>query len=75
MFPESVKVKWYKETTSGITSFEAKFKYQGKKYSVAFSEDGVFEDIEFIVKWKSLNTELKYRLLGLLSDYENIKIK
>jgi len=40
------KIKWYKETGINKTSFEAKTKYKGQKYSIEFSENGFFEDIE-----------------------------
>lgn len=40
------KVKWYREITSGKTSFEAKFKDGGHRYSVEFSVSGVVEDVE-----------------------------
>jgi hypothetical protein len=45
-FLNTRKVKWYQETTSGIKSFEAKFKLNRKKYSVEFSETGLIEDVE-----------------------------
>ncbi len=75
VFPNNAKVKWYRETTSGKTSYEAKFKYFNKNYSVEFSESGDFEDIEFLVNWKALNSNVKGQLLTLLSDFDKIKIK
>ena len=75
VFPSLSKVKWYKESTSGKTSYEAKFKYQSKKYSVEFSETGAFEDIEFLVNWKSLDENLRDRLINLLTGFEKIKVR
>lgn len=75
VFRRPKQLKWYKETTSGITSYEAKFKQDGKKFSVEFSESGAFEDIEFIVRWKSLDNELRETLLQGMSGFEKIKVK
>ena len=75
VFPKDKKTKWFKESTSGKTSYEAKFKYLGQKYSVEFSESGVFEDIEFLVNWKSLDRTIQDQLLSLLSEFDKIKIK
>ncbi len=53
------KVKWYRETTSGKLSFEAKFKHLRKRYSVEFSPDGNVEDVEQLIRWKKLDSEIK----------------
>lgn len=58
----SPKINWYLEITSGRKSYEAKYKKEEKKYSVEFSTDGSVEDIEFIVKWNQLETEVKSML-------------
>jgi hypothetical protein len=50
----SSKIKWFKETGLNTTSFEAKTKYKGKKYSIEFSNDGTLEDVEIIVNKKKL---------------------
>ena len=44
--PVTRKIKWYRETGLNRTSFEAKFKLNGAKYSVEFDTTGVVEDVE-----------------------------
>ncbi|SDD84470.1 hypothetical protein SAMN05421636_10288 [Pricia antarctica] len=43
------RIRFYRETDGTKTSYEAKFKKDRLKYSVEFSEDGVLEDIEFLI--------------------------
>ena len=38
------RLKFYKETDGEKQSFEVKFKYKRKRYSLEFSEDGNIED-------------------------------
>lgn len=40
------KIKWYKEFSSNGYSFEAKTRKSHDKYSIEFSENGDFEDLE-----------------------------
>ena len=40
------KVKWYYEENFEGNSIEAKFKYDGRRYSVEFDTSGVLQDIE-----------------------------
>ena len=40
------KIKYYTEVDEENKSFEAKFKNEGFRYSVEFSENGILEDIE-----------------------------
>lgn len=47
--PDS-KTKWYKEYGKDQISFEAKTTKAGKKFSIEFSADGAFEDIETTIK-------------------------
>ncbi|WP_304232461.1 hypothetical protein [Jiulongibacter sediminis] len=54
LLPDS-RLKWFKETGLSTQSFEAKTKYQRKKYSVEFSLDGKLEDVEVEVKSKELS--------------------
>jgi hypothetical protein len=70
------KVKWYKEIGINSNSFEAKTKYKGKKYSVEFSEEGFFEDIEIEIELSeipslTLNSISKY----LAENYSKYKIE
>lgn len=52
--PFDKKIKWYKEFGLNSTSFEAKTKYHGRRYSIEFNNDGILEDIEVQTKWKEL---------------------
>ena len=62
VFPETAKVKWYAEETTGKRSFEAKLKHDGQKLSVEFSESGEIEDIESEINWKEMPEELQQNL-------------
>ncbi len=44
------RIRFYKETDSIKTSYEAKFKKDRLKYSVEFNEEGVLEDIELLIR-------------------------
>lgn len=44
------KIKFYRETDSSKTSYEAKFKVDRLHYSVEFDEKGQLEDIEILIK-------------------------
>lgn len=44
------KLKWYRETSGSGTTYEAKFKWNGRRHSVEFDSSGTIEDIELI--WK-----------------------
>lgn len=50
LFVESMKlpgrIKWFRETGYDKISFEGKTKNKGRRFSIEFSEDGTFEDIE-----------------------------
>lgn len=48
------KIKWYKEIGKINISYEAKTKYNGKRYSIEFSEDGTFEDVEIEIAPKDI---------------------
>ncbi len=53
--PKTVKrLKLYKEIDGEKISYEAKFKYKKNRYSLELDTNGTIEDIEMIVKEKSL---------------------
>ena len=52
------RLKFYKETDGEKHSFEAKFKYQGQRYSLEFSESGSVEDIEVETKLKAISAKI-----------------
>ena len=53
------KIKWYLEQGINQTTIEAKFKHNGKKYSVEFDSIGNIEDIEVEISWKDLEVGVK----------------
>jgi len=72
---EVTKIKWYQEQQVEGISYEAKYKLNGRHYSVEFSQDGVLEDAEIELKWMEVpqpaaeamkahfdNTYLRYRV-------------
>lgn len=59
------KVKWYRETGLKSISFEAKTKYKGKDYSIEFSEDGSFEDVEIKIE----SSEVPSTTFDIISKY------
>lgn len=76
------RIRFYKETDSAKTSYEAKFKKDRLWYSVEFSEQGVLEDIEILIKpidipedsFAKINAYLagyflKYRIRRLQQQY------
>lgn len=70
------KVKWYKELSINKTSFEAKSKWQGKKISIEFSENGQFEDLEIgVTKNQMPATTLRKITVQLDTLYDSHRIK
>ncbi|WP_162340238.1 hypothetical protein [Cyclobacterium salsum] len=56
------KVKWFREETSGKSSYEAKFNWEEADYSVEFDLSGTVEDIEIIKNWENLSSNLRQNL-------------
>ena len=52
------RVRFYEEYDGKHHSFECKFKYAGKRYSVEFSNEGVLEDIEIRIKKNELDKKV-----------------
>lgn len=84
-FVESIgfdsKVRWYKEIGYDRVSFEAKTKHRGKRYSVEFSSDGIFEDIEIEITASEIPGETFARINEYLTaefqsySFEKIQIQ
>lgn len=53
------KQRFFKELSADKISYEAKFKYDKKYFSIEFSETGVLEDVEVNIKEQSIPTELR----------------
>lgn len=75
--PKKVKkVKYYKEQDSAKISYESKLKYNGKKYSIEFSEEGLLEDVEITIKQKEISPKtLKNINEYLHTKYDSFRIK
>jgi small nuclear ribonucleoprotein (snRNP)-like protein len=70
------KIKWYREEGIEDTSFEAKTKHNGKLHSVEFSENGILEDVEVLIKWKLLPIDLQEKITNHLADkYDKFSIE
>jgi hypothetical protein len=73
-FPNTRKVKWYQETTSGVKSFEAKFKLNSNKYSVEFSENGLIEDVEILREIDRIEEPYLSNLKDAFGQIEKFKL-
>ena len=56
------RLRFYKETDGQKQSFEVKFKYNSKRYSLEFSTDGNIEDLEVIAKFKTIEDSIKSKV-------------
>lgn len=69
------KVKWYEETGISSKSYEAKFKLNGKRFSVEFDSAGSLEDIEVLMRFRDLETNVKRSISAHLdSVYDRTRI-
>lgn len=66
---DAKRIRFYKETDSTKTSYEAKFKKDRLWYSVEFSENGTLEDIEILIKPVDIPNDSFSRMETYLSDY------
>ncbi len=74
-FPNS-KIKWFYEETSGKKSYEAKLEWDDRDHSIEFDTNGILEDVEIKVSWKSLSEDTKQQLSEVLhKEDENYKIR
>lgn len=75
VFKDVKKVKWYVEESESKKSFEAKFRYLNRHFSVEFDTTGKIEDVEEKIEWELLNDDLKKNLSFYLeSNYTKYKI-
>ena len=72
-------IKWYKEESLTATTYEAKTKRNGQKYSIEFDSTGLIEDIEIQIKWVSIGEAVRASMDQALSraykKYRLIKIQ
>jgi len=57
-FAEGKRIKYYKEFDGDKTSYEGKFKKNGRRYSMEFSESGNLEDVEIEIHRKEIEKKL-----------------
>lgn len=70
------KVKWFVEESNEGKTFEAKVVHNKYKYSIEFTEQGKFIDLEKEVKFKSLETKVTSIIHENLSkEFSKFKIK
>jgi hypothetical protein len=70
------KIRWYKEIGINRVSYEAKTRYNGEKYSIKFSEDGTFEDMEIEMPYKDIPDEAHKPIEEfLLSEFGSYSIE
>jgi len=61
------KVKWFEEIGYDKTSYEAKTKRDGKKFSIEFSAEGVFEDVEIEIETNGIPKNTYSRITDYLT--------
>lgn len=72
------RIRWYKEEGLEATSIEGKIKNRqtGNKYSIEFSPDGTFEDVEIEIDWKEIPRLLRDSICtNLTRSFEKFKIE
>lgn len=68
--------KLYLETGSSDTTYEAKFKYELRKYSVKFYKNGQWMDTEKVIHEDEMTPEVKQRILtNLVSGFNFVDYK
>jgi len=70
------KIKWYQEEGINRTSFEAKTKFQHKKYSIEFDKLGQIEDAEIRMDWSEIPKPTQTAIQQQLGEeFQKFKIK
>ncbi len=62
------KVKWYKEAGFNLVTIESKAKYKKERYSIEFSDKGIFQDVEIEVKSNKIPDSTFSKISGFLSQ-------
>jgi len=72
---EGQRIRWYAEESQKGKSIEAKVKQDGTIYSIEFDEQGNLQDIETLIKFRSLPEKLQQAIMNTLeADFSRIKI-
>ncbi|RMB63280.1 hypothetical protein EAX61_02500 [Dokdonia sinensis] len=75
-FDVSRKIKWIQEVSDEGTSIEAKFKSSGTRYSIEFTESGMLEDLEVLVKMGDIGKIIRKNIENYLDttfDYYKVE--
>jgi hypothetical protein len=69
-------IRWYKEIGENRISFEAKTRYKGERYSIEFSDNGIFEDMEIEMSPEEIPFQVFNRITEFLqSELERYAIE
>jgi hypothetical protein len=69
------RVRWYKEIGYNRTSYEAKTKHKGERYSIEFSADGTFEDIEIEIEPTDIPSDAFANITKIFeTEYESFNL-
>lgn len=66
------KIKYFKETDGYLTSYEAKYKYNGYKYSVECDEKGDLIDIEVQIKKREIKAPVLEKIKTSLKTISSL---
>ena len=73
---ERTKVKWYREESEEGITIEAKFKQNGKDYSIEFSKEGELQDVEMEIDESEVPVESMKAIRKILeNEFLKWKIK
>lgn len=67
-FPEKTKVKYYRETSQEGESYEAKFEWEGYRFSVEFGPEGDLQDVEREVRYRDLPGPVRRQMEAQWAD-------
>lgn len=74
-YEENLKTKFYQERKSGISTIEADFSFQNRKYILSFSNQGDFLVEEIELDFKSLPDSIQKKIESYLTEkYPSFKI-
>ncbi|NND62977.1 MAG: hypothetical protein HKN48_07250 [Flavobacteriaceae bacterium] len=74
--PELRKQKYYLETDGERESFETKFRFSKRKYSIEFDDKGQLEDIEIDYYFRKIASNAKDKIAAYLnSEYDKWKVE
>lgn len=75
-FPDCKQMRYYMETNSAGSSYEAKFEHTGTSYSVEFDLNGQWQDTETLVELSELDAVVQNNIASILSQkFDSSKIK